>query len=361
MRQPPLLFPAPARFFHQHRTNVVARSPDRVTFRDRRSPSRVRWGDLQSAIRKNFAVTVAFPPDREDTYPHFPSFLPNVTYMAKIPRKVAERLVAGIKRFQPILAAAKVRDVGESDTVMIVTDMLAEIFGYDKYSEITSEFAIRGTYCDLATKIDGVPQTLIEVKAIGLDLKDSHVKQAVDYAANQGIDWVLLTNGVQWRVYHVLFSKPIAQDLVIDIDFCALNPKAEADVELLFLWTKEGWSRSVIGDYHTQKQALSRFFLGAMILSDSVLDVIRRELRRVSPDVRIDTEQIKAVLENEVLKREVMEGDKAEQARKKIARSASKSLRASKATADEPAEAVQTPIAPPPIKLAKPAATAGTI
>ena len=86
--------------------------------------------------------------------------------------------------------------------------------------------------------------------------------------------------------------------------------------------------RSVLGEYHTQKQALSRFFLGAMILTDPVLDVIRRELRRVSPEVRIETEQIKAVLTNEVIKREVMEGDKAEEARKKIARTQNKALRA---------------------------------
>jgi len=139
--------------------------------------------------------------------------------MAAVPKKVVERLIAGIKRFQPVLAAAKSRDVGESDTVVIVTDMLAEVFGYEKYSEITSEYAIRGTYVDLATKIDGVLQTLIEVKAIGLDLKDAHVKQAVDYAANQGVDWVLLTNGISWRVYRVIFAKPIDQELVIDIDF----------------------------------------------------------------------------------------------------------------------------------------------
>ena len=35
--------------------------------------------------------------------------------MAAIPKKVAERLVAGLKRYQPILAAAKARDVGEAD------------------------------------------------------------------------------------------------------------------------------------------------------------------------------------------------------------------------------------------------------
>jgi len=249
--------------------------------------------------------------------------------MAAVPKKVADRLVAGIKRYQPILAAAKARDVGESDTVTIITDMLADVFGYDKYAEVTSEYAIRGTYCDLATKIDGALQTLIEVKAIGLDLKDSHVKQAVDYAANQGVDWVLLTNGLSWRVYHIIFAKPIDQELVLDIDFCALNPKSTSDIESVYLWCKEGWVRSVLGEYHTQRQALSRFFLGAMVLTDPVLDVIRRELRRVSPEVRIESEQIKAVLTNEVLKREVMEGEKAEEAKKKIARTQNKSLRIS--------------------------------
>lgn len=248
--------------------------------------------------------------------------------MAAVPKKVAERLVAGIKRYQPILSAAKARDVGEADTVTIIKDMLADVFGYDKYSDVTSEHSIRGTFCDLAIKIDNQLQTLIEVKAIGLDLKDQHVKQAIDYAANQGVDWVLLTNGITWRVYHLIFAKPIDQELVLEIDFCAMNPRADGDIELLYLWCKEGWQRSVLGEYHTQRQALSRFFVGAMLQTDAVLDVIRRELRRVSPDVRIDSSQIKEVLINEVIKREVLEGDKAEEARRKIAKVASKALRA---------------------------------
>jgi hypothetical protein len=248
--------------------------------------------------------------------------------MPPVPKKVTERLVAGIKRFQPILTAAKDRDVGETDTVTIVKDMLADVFGYDKYSELTSEYAIRGTYCDLAIKLDGRLATLIEVKAIGLDLKEAHVKQAVDYAANQGVDWVLLTNGIRWCVYHVFFTRPIQTELVVDINFAAVSHKNDSDLETLYLWCKEGWQRSALGEFHTQKQALSRFFLSAMILSDTVLDVVRRELRRVSPDVKIDVEQIRSVLTEEVLKREVMEGEKADEARKKIAKSAGKALRA---------------------------------
>lgn len=263
--------------------------------------------------------------------------------MPSIPKKVAERLIAGIKRYQPILAAAKARDVGETDTVTIVKDMMADIFGYDKYTELTSEFAIRGTYCDLAIKLDGKLSTLMEVKAIGIDLKEAHVKQAVDYAANQGVDWVLLTNGIRWCVYHVVFTRPIQTELVVDIDFATLNSRSEADLDHLYLWCKEGWQRSALGDFHTQKQALSRFFLGAMILTDPVLDVVRRELRRVSPDVRIDTDQIRAVLTNEVIKREVMEGEKADEAKKKIAKAVAKSLRAAPAKESKSAPPVQEP------------------
>ena len=244
--------------------------------------------------------------------------------MANIPTKVKDRLAAGIKRFVPILSSAKTRDVNESDTVIIVTDLLAEVFGFDKYSEITSEYVIRGTYVDLAIKLDGKVEMLIEVKAIGLDPKDSFVKQSVDYAANQGVDWVILTNGAKWQVYKVTFGKPVNQELVLEIDLLNANPKSQTDLDNLYLLTKEGINRSMLGDYHTQRQALSRFFIGAIVLSDPVLEVIRRELRKMSPDVKIDSTQIKEVILQEIFKRDVVEGDKAEDARRKIARTASR-------------------------------------
>jgi hypothetical protein len=247
-----------------------------------------------------------------------------------IPKKIDDRIKVGLKKYQSVLANAKLRDVGEADTVTIIKDMLSDVFGYDKYSEITSEYAIRGTYCDLAIKLDGKLSTLIEVKAVGIELKDQHVKQAIDYGANQGVDWVMLTNGITWQVYKLTFSKPIEKELVLNFDVTSINPRLDKDVESLYLLCKEGWQRSALGDYHTQKQALSRFFMGAMLQAVPVLDVIRKELRKVSPDVKITNEEIKDVLINEVIKREVLEGDKASDASKKVGRVASKAHAASK-------------------------------
>jgi hypothetical protein len=254
-----------------------------------------------------------------------------------IPAKVADRLSSGLKRFQPILTAAKARDVNESDTSMIATDMMADLFGYDKYSEVTRELCIRGTYCDLATRIDGKFQMLIEVKAIGLDLKDSHVKQVVDYAANQGIEWVALTSGDIWRVFRVLFTKPIATELVLDINLLSLNPKNADHLESLFLLTRESMIKSGLYAYHDQMQATSKFYLGAVLLSDSVLETMRRELRRLSPDVKVRVEDLRELLMQEVVKREVIEGEKAEAARKKVQKTAAKLLRTKKGKEEQAA------------------------
>src|SRR3954453_18323502 len=135
-----------------------------------------------------------------------------------VPKRVCERMTVGMKRMRPIIDQQRTRDVSEADTVTLVKDLLAEVFGYDKYADLTSEHAIRNTYCDLAIKIDEKLVELIEVKAIGISLEDRHVKQVVDYAANQGIEWVVLTNAITWRLYHVLFNKPIDKQLIGEID-----------------------------------------------------------------------------------------------------------------------------------------------
>ena len=256
--------------------------------------------------------------------------------MASVSAKVISRVAAGLKKFQAVLEEARKRDVNESDTSIIVTDILSELFGYEKYSEITSEHAIRGTFCDIAIKLEGQLAVLIEVKAIGLDLKDNHVRQAVDYAANQGCEWVALTNAIQWHAYQVSFGKPIEAELVLDLNLLTLNHRKSDDVDLLSILSREAWQKSRLDEYAIQKQALSRFTIAAVVLTEPCLHVIRRELRRLSRDVRVEMEDVEKVLTQEVIKREVIEGDKAEAAKKLVAKAAKRALRAAEKEEPQP-------------------------
>jgi len=249
--------------------------------------------------------------------------------MPRLTQKVFDRMSSGLKRFQPILDAAHARDINESDTVVIVTDILQYVLGFDKYSEITSEHAIRGTYCDLAIKLDGRVALLIEVKAIGHNLKENHVKQAVDYAANLGCEWVVLTNGVVWQAHKISFAKPLSHERILDLNLQVLNSKKQTDMELLWLISREGIQKSGLADYFSQKEALSRFTLASLMLSEPVVELLRRELRRVTPGARIECDDIRSVLTNDVLKRDVLEGEKADAARRAVSRSSKVALRKS--------------------------------
>jgi len=246
--------------------------------------------------------------------------------MAKVPKKVADRFSKTVGRFQRVLSDAKDRDVNESDTVTIVTDLLSDVFGYDKYSDITSEQAIRGTYCDLAVKQDGKVKFLIEVKAIGLTLKENHLRQAVNYGANHGMPWVVLTNGLRWELYRIKFEQPIGHDVVCGFEFLDLAPRKPETHETLYLLSKEGLSKSTMESFHERVQVVNRFVIGALIASDPVLGVIRRELKRLAPDSRVTTEELRQFLPD-VLKRELLDGDSAEQARKRVNRASSRTLR----------------------------------
>lgn len=256
--------------------------------------------------------------------------------MAKFPKKVKDRFSKNLKPLQAVVKQAKARDVNETDTVTVVKDILADVCGYDKYLEVTSEHQIRGTYVDLTVKVDGQIHFLIEVKAIGIDLKDQHVKQAIDYGANAGVEWVILTNGGTWRLYRIHFKKPIEAQLVNEFEFSTIDGRSESDLECLFVLSKEGVAKSKLNDFFADHQATDKFSLAAVVLSDPILTSVRRELKRLHPDAKIAIEDLREALRQDVIKRDIIEADALKDSRKNFKKVRSKSLRKRKPSTESP-------------------------
>jgi hypothetical protein len=227
-----------------------------------------------------------------------------------------------------------------------VSDFLQDVLGYDKYAEITTEFAIRSTFCDLAVKVGGRVLYLIEVKSVGTDLKDNHLKQAVDYAANQGVDWVLLTNGVVWKAHRLRFEKPIQADEVFSIDLLDETTKTLALLERLYLVSKDAGGDSAISTFLQQKDATSRYVVAQLLLSEPVTSVVRRELRKLFPGVRIEQVAIADLVRNEVLKRECLEGERATTAERLARKAARKRQRSQVDKLEDLTRAIPLPPTP---------------
>lgn len=229
--------------------------------------------------------------------------------MANIPPTVVKRLSSSVPKFQKVLKQAKENDINEADTVTIITDILEQVFGFDKYSEITREYAIKGTFCDLAIKNDSGIEYLVEVKAIGLDLKDNHLNQAVGYASKEGVKWVVLTNGVDWQIHRVTLDEKVNNEKLFEFDLTNINIRKKENQDLLFLLCKRGVEKDLIDSYYEHRKSVNGYTLGALLLTEPVLNVLRRELKRFKKSVKVDIDELKTIVERDVIRRAVVESE----------------------------------------------------
>ena len=227
----------------------------------------------------------------------------------KIPKKAHDRLIAGLKKYQPIVGKLRERDISEADTVTVIKDMLTEIFGYDKYIELTSEQQIRGTFCDLAIKVEGKIYYLAEIKSAGTTLNDNHLRQAINYGAHQGIEWIILSNAIEWKIFRIKFGQPIDYEEVFSFDICKLSARSNDDLAMIYMLCRQSISSDALTEFHRQAQIVNRYVISELVQSDAVVGTLRRELRRLFDGVRATDEDLRIILTSDVLKRDTIDGD----------------------------------------------------
>ena len=159
--------------------------------------------------------------------------------MAVYQDKAKERIRKSLRKFKPIAAKAHHNAVNEADTRLLVSANLSEALGWDPFTELTGEHLIKGQYCDFAIRQGAGFFAIIEVKAATTTLSAKHLYQAASYAANEGVDWVVLTNGADWQLYRVIFEKPVSQDLVFEVSLLDEETPPAKKAELLYLLSSE--------------------------------------------------------------------------------------------------------------------------
>lgn len=227
----------------------------------------------------------------------------------KLAKKTLDRLVSGLKKYQPIVRKLAERDISEADTVTVIKDMLTDIFGYDKYAELTSEQQIRGTFCDLAIRVEGKVHYLAEVKSAGTTLNENHLRQAVNYGAHQGIEWIILTNAITWKVYRIKFGQPIDWEEVYTFDMGTVSTRSQDDLSKIGMLCRESISSDALQAYHRQAQILNRYVIAELMQSEPVVSIIRRELRRLFDGLKVTNEELLVFLANDVIKRDALDGE----------------------------------------------------
>jgi hypothetical protein len=190
-----------------------------------------------------------------------------------------QKLFQDLKSFQKKYFGKKVLgDLDESGTRLLVNDLLNNVLGFESIEEIKTEYMIRGTYADYVIQTGGTRHFLVEVKALSLNLSDKHLRQAINYGANEGIEWALLTNGREIEFYKILFTKPIESKLVFKIDLSD-SSKIKETVEQLEYLHREAVVKKGLDFLWNRFSALDAYTIAGLLFSGRIVNFLRKELK----------------------------------------------------------------------------------
>jgi len=196
-----------------------------------------------------------------------------------------------------LIEAVAKADGNEAETRKRVDRIFETVMGYDTFKHITREHAVHGVgdteYCDFAIQLDNkessVPIILVELKRVNIDLMPKHLKQVSSYAVNMGCEWVLLTNGKEWKLYHISFTQPPQTKLVDSWNLINDDPVILAK------------KFNLIGYRNIKKGGLAQLWVKAnvltaqnilkVVLSKDSIRLIRREIKKAT-DVTVSPEEI---------------------------------------------------------------------
>ncbi|MFH1353773.1 MAG: type I restriction enzyme HsdR N-terminal domain-containing protein [bacterium] len=184
-----------------------------------------------------------------------------------------------LKQYRRQYLIKRYESLDESATRLMINSFLTEVLGYTELDEIKTEYTIKGTYADYVIQINRKKHFIVEVKAIDLDLSEKHLMQSVNYAANEGIDWVLLTNGRRFELYKVLFTKPINAKRIFSFDLSD-EEQLKAAVDFLIYLTKRSVLRKELNHFWKRFEALDPASLHRYLYTQEVIRYLRRTLRR---------------------------------------------------------------------------------
>ncbi|NIA20728.1 MAG: hypothetical protein GWP05_01900 [Anaerolineaceae bacterium] len=199
--------------------------------------------------------------------------------------KESRRIIVNARN---MVAAVAKADGNEAETRRRVERIFESLLGYDAFKHISREHAVRGSgeteHCDFAIQLESgediKPVVLVELKRVNVDLARKHLKQVSSYAINAGCEWIVLTNGREWRLYHVAFGQPPE---VTPLDSWNL---LEDDPTVL--WTKfqlisyRNIRKGGLDDLWAKRTVLTAKNILGAVLSEESIRLLRRRLRKAT-------------------------------------------------------------------------------
>ena len=189
-----------------------------------------------------------------------------------------QKLLVALKIYRKEFLHGGIKELDESGTRIMINRFLSDVLGYKQLEEIKTEYMIKGTYADYVIQVNAKRHFLVEVKALSFQLSEKHLRQTVNYGANEGIEYALLTNGRNFEFYKIIFAQPISSHLIFSLDLSDANGLKHAAGQLQHLH-KESVVKNSFKPLWNKCEATDPYNIAGIICSDAVLKCIKKLIK----------------------------------------------------------------------------------
>ena len=231
--------------------------------------------------------------------------------MVKLPSKIKKAIGLQLKQFYPVIQNLKSRGTrtSEDDARIALNDMLNDVLGYDKYTELRTEQREKAGRLDYVLKLTEGPYAskkdkidcVIEAKAIHQDLAPKYVDQTLTYCLTTNTKYFILTNVRQWHLYKIKpaqkETRPDAE-LIHEVDFTQPN-NMEALAEEFYILSRASYLAGNWERVATLKRATNVNDIFTILLSQKAIKLVTKLLSEIH-GVRIPEELVGEIIETQL-------------------------------------------------------------
>lgn len=189
-----------------------------------------------------------------------------------------QKLLNSLKAYRKEFLDSGLKELDESGTRIMINRFLSDVLSYKQLEEIKTEYMIKGTYADYVIQLDKTRHFLVEVKALSFELSEKHLRQTINYGANEGIEYALLTNGKSFEFYKIIFEQPISSRLIFALDLSDAAGLKNAASYLQHLH-KDSVVKNSFRPLWNKCEATDSYNIAGIICSDTVLKCIQKLIK----------------------------------------------------------------------------------
>jgi len=126
-----------------------------------------------------------------------------------------------LQALAPRILKDRDRRIGEENTKTKLINPVLDALGWDvQGDDVEQEFKNKSTEdpVDYALKSEDGPVIVVEAKALGVNLADPKwIGQLMKYASMAGVEWGVLTNGDEYRLYNTTAKVPVDEKVFFQV------------------------------------------------------------------------------------------------------------------------------------------------